>query len=113
MIIQPSVNNTTTRLALEGPIKELGNVLPRILDFMATVPLEEHIYFSNLDLANGFWCMIVDPGRMMELLLHDAIATRHTYPTCNPGSPENGMGRVAHIFLHDYRNGKGHGPAYD
>jgi hypothetical protein len=61
VILQPSVNDTTTRLAPQGPVKELGNVLPRILNFMATVPPEEHIHFSKLDLADGFWRMIVEP----------------------------------------------------
>ena len=59
IIIQPSVNDTTVRLAPDGPVKELGNVLPRLLDFMAEVPEEEHIYFSKLDLADGYWRMIV------------------------------------------------------
>jgi hypothetical protein len=58
-VIQPSVNDTTNRLAPDGPVKELGNVLPRILDFMATVPANEHIHFSKLDLADGYWRMIV------------------------------------------------------
>jgi hypothetical protein len=49
-------------MAPEAPIKELGNVLPRILDFMATVPSEEHIQFSKMDLANGYWRMVVDPA---------------------------------------------------
>jgi hypothetical protein len=61
VILQPSVNDTTKRLAPEGPVKELGNVLPRILDFMAYVPSEEHIYFTKVDLADGYWRMIVDP----------------------------------------------------
>jgi hypothetical protein len=59
-IIQASVNDTTVRLAPELPIKELRNALPRILNFMATVPPEEHIYFSKMDLADGYWRMIVD-----------------------------------------------------
>ena len=58
--MQPSVNNTTLQQAPEGPVKELGNVLPRLLDFMATVPPEEHIHFSKLDLADGYWRMIVE-----------------------------------------------------
>jgi hypothetical protein len=54
-ILQASVNDTTVRLAPEAPVKELGNVLPRLLDFMATVPAEEHIHFSKMDLADGYW----------------------------------------------------------
>jgi hypothetical protein len=61
IILQPSVNDTTVRLAPDGPVKELGNVLPRILDFMSTVPAEEHIHFAKIDLADGYWRMIVDP----------------------------------------------------
>jgi hypothetical protein len=61
--LQLSVNDTTARQAPEGPVKELGNVLPRLLDSMATVPPEEHIHFSKLDLANGYWRMIVEDGQ--------------------------------------------------
>jgi hypothetical protein len=37
---QASVNDNTRRLAPDVPVKELGNVLPRLLDFIATVPAE-------------------------------------------------------------------------
>jgi hypothetical protein len=60
-LLQPSVNNMTARLAPEGPVKELGNVLPRLLDFMASVPPEEHIHFSKMDLADRYWQVIVKP----------------------------------------------------
>jgi hypothetical protein len=40
-------------------VNELGNVLPRILDFITTVPEKEHIQFSKLDLADGYWRMRV------------------------------------------------------
>jgi hypothetical protein len=60
-ILQASVNDTAVRLAPEGPVKELGNVLPRILDFMASVPAGEHIHFSKMDLADGYWRMVVEP----------------------------------------------------
>jgi hypothetical protein len=61
IILQASVNDTTVRQAPEGPVKELGNVLPRILDFMASVPAKEHIHFSKMDLADGYWRMVVEP----------------------------------------------------
>ena len=60
-ILKLSVNDTTARLVPDAPVKELGNVLPRILDFMATVPPEEHIHFAKLDLADGYWRMVVEP----------------------------------------------------
>jgi hypothetical protein len=59
-IIQASVNDTTVRQAPDIPAKELGNVRPRLLDFMAQVPAEEHIHFSKLDLADGYWQIIVE-----------------------------------------------------
>jgi hypothetical protein len=34
-------------------------LLSSLLDFMATVPAEEHIHFSKLYLADGYWRMIV------------------------------------------------------
>jgi hypothetical protein len=60
VILQESVNDSTVRLAPEAPVKELGNVLPRLLDFMAEVPPEEHIHFSKMDLADGYWRMVVE-----------------------------------------------------
>jgi hypothetical protein len=61
VILQESVNDSTARLAPGAPVKELGNVLPRLLDFMNSVPAEEHIYFSKMDLADGYWRMVVEP----------------------------------------------------
>jgi hypothetical protein len=60
-ILQASVNDTTARLAPEAPVKELGNVLLRLLDLMATVPEGEHIHLSKMDLADGYWRMVVEP----------------------------------------------------
>jgi hypothetical protein len=61
VILQEFVNDLTVRLAPDTPVKELGNVLPRILDFMASVPAEEHIHFAKMDLADGYWRMVVEP----------------------------------------------------
>jgi hypothetical protein len=47
-------------MAPEAPVKELGNVLKCFLAFIQEVPAEEHIYFSKVDLANGYWRMIVE-----------------------------------------------------
>ena len=58
--LAPSVNNTTTKQSPEYPVKELGRVLPRLLHFMATVPSEETIMFSKIDLSDGFWRMLVN-----------------------------------------------------
>jgi hypothetical protein len=32
-----------------------------MLDFMAFVPTGEHIHFSKMDLADGYWRMVVEP----------------------------------------------------
>jgi hypothetical protein len=60
IILHLSVNNTTVQLAPDRPVKELGNVLPQILDFLSTVLAEEHIHFAKIDLADGYWRMITD-----------------------------------------------------
>lgn len=59
-LMQESVNDTTERLSPPGPIHELGKVLPRIIDFMASTPLEDEIMFSKIDLSDGFWRIIVN-----------------------------------------------------
>jgi hypothetical protein len=58
-VVQASVNNTTVPLAPTWPVSELGRVLPRVLDFMKTVPEHEEIQFAKIDLSDGFWRMIV------------------------------------------------------
>jgi hypothetical protein len=58
-VVQPSVNDTTTPLAPTWPVNELGKVLPRVMDFMRTVPENETINFAKIDLSDGFWRMIV------------------------------------------------------
>jgi hypothetical protein len=47
-------------MAPEEHVKELGNVLSRLLRFMQEVPPEEHILFSKIDLADGYWKMILE-----------------------------------------------------
>jgi hypothetical protein len=58
-IIQASVTDTTTRWLPDGPVKELRNILPRLLDIMAKVPAEKHIHFSKLDLTDEYLLMSV------------------------------------------------------
>jgi hypothetical protein len=59
-VIQESVNDIMVQMAPEAPIKELGNVLARLLQFMQDVPETEHIHFAKMDLADGYWQMIVE-----------------------------------------------------
>jgi hypothetical protein len=42
-------------------VKEPGNVLPWLFSLMASLPPEEHINFSKMALAHGYWQMIVEP----------------------------------------------------
>ena len=57
--LAPSVNDTTTKLSPDYPIKELGRVLLRLLRFTAEVPAEETIMYAKIDLSDGFWRMLV------------------------------------------------------
>jgi hypothetical protein len=59
VLLQESVNDSTKRLAPWEPVQELGNVLPRIFDFMATTDPADVIHFAKIDLSDGFWRMIV------------------------------------------------------
>ncbi len=57
--VQASVNNTTVLTAPSVPVKEIGKVLPRLLNFMRDTPEGLHILFSKLDISDGFWRLIV------------------------------------------------------
>ncbi|KAI2500877.1 hypothetical protein MHU86_13597 [Fragilaria crotonensis] len=59
-LVQPAVNSTTTSLSPQQPVKELGQVFSRLLDFLAAVPLQEIIHLAKIDLSDGFWRMLVD-----------------------------------------------------
>lgn len=58
-VVQPSVNDTTERLAPTEGVKAIGKVLPKLFQFMADTPADEIIGFSKIDLSDGFWRMIV------------------------------------------------------
>jgi hypothetical protein len=56
---QESVNGTTGINSPSIPVKEIGKVLPRILQYMRDTPAGLHILFSKLDISNGFWRLTV------------------------------------------------------
>jgi hypothetical protein len=56
---QASVNDRTVLQAPLVPVKQIGKVLPRVLQYMRDTPDGLHILFSKLDLSNGFWRLIV------------------------------------------------------
>lgn len=78
-ILQKSVNDSTVRMAPEAPVKELGNVLGRLFHFMAEVPEEEEIVFSKIDLADGYWRMIVEKDSRYNFA--------YVMPSANPEAP--------------------------
>jgi len=60
-ITQESVNDTTVLQALSVPVKEIGRVLPRLLQYMRDTPVGLHILFCKLDISDGFWRLTVRP----------------------------------------------------
>jgi hypothetical protein len=56
---QASVNDMTVLQASSVPVKQIGKVLPRVLQYMRDTPDGLHILFSKLDLSNGFWRLIM------------------------------------------------------
>ena len=58
-VTQKSVNETTAIQGPPQPVKEIGKVLPRLLQYMCDTPSGLHILFSKLDISNGFWRLIV------------------------------------------------------
>jgi hypothetical protein len=54
-----AVNDTTEKLAPQGPVREIGQVLPRIFHFMATMPADQEIRWSKVNLSEGFWRLII------------------------------------------------------
>ncbi len=57
--MQASVNDTTVLQAPSVPVKQIGKVLPRVLQYMRDTLDGLHILFSKLDLSDGFWRLIV------------------------------------------------------
>ncbi len=56
----PRVNAATTKLAPAQSMKELGNVLPRLIATVAeATPTTDHIFFAKWDIKDGFWRMVV------------------------------------------------------
>ncbi len=57
--MQASVNDTTALQAPSVPVKQIGKVLPRLLQYMPDTPVGLHILFSKLDVNDGFWRLIL------------------------------------------------------
>ena len=59
--VHPSVNDSTTDAAAPlAAMSQLGRVLPRIINAMATTPVDDTpMLFAKLDIKDGFWRMVV------------------------------------------------------
>ena len=60
-ITHESVNDTTVLQAPSDPVKEIGRVLPRLLQYMRDTPVGLHILFCKLDISDVFWRLTVRP----------------------------------------------------
>ena len=58
-VTQKSVNDTTVLSAPSIPVREIGKVLPRLLQYMRDTPAGLHILFCKLDISDGFWHLVV------------------------------------------------------
>jgi hypothetical protein len=58
-VTQESVNSTMVLKAPSIPVREIGKVLPRLLQYMRDTPHGVHILFSKLDIRDGFWQLVV------------------------------------------------------
>jgi hypothetical protein len=58
-VTQKSVNDTTVLTAPSIPVKEIGKVLPQLLQYMRDTPAGLHIFFCKLDISDGFWQLVV------------------------------------------------------
>jgi hypothetical protein len=58
-VTQESVNSTTVLTAPAIPVKEIGKVLPRLLQYMQDTPRGVHILFCKLDISDGFWRLVI------------------------------------------------------
>ena len=61
--VHPSVNETTTDVADQDPVKALGTAMSSILLFSFDTPVDWEIAWQKIDLSDGFWRMIVEAGK--------------------------------------------------
>jgi hypothetical protein len=57
--LQQGVSDTTTRLAPDAPVREIGNVFRRVLSLLNDSEADEVVILSKIDLSDGFWRMLV------------------------------------------------------
>jgi hypothetical protein len=72
---QESVDSTAVIKSPSIPVKDIGKILPRMLQYMRDTPEGLHILFSKLDISKGFWRLIVqeyDSYNFAYVLLQEA-----------------------------------------
>jgi hypothetical protein len=58
----PSINSTTNKLAPQRAMANLGDVLRRIINMMASNHnLEQPFVFAKVDIKDGFWRLVINP----------------------------------------------------
>ena len=58
-----SLNKSKKETSAAEALDQVGTVMPRIIDALATDPLsEDPIHFSKLDIKNGLWRMVCVVG---------------------------------------------------
>ena len=63
-VMAESVNDTTAKLAPQGPARKIAQVLPRLFHDTATMPKDHEIRLSTVNLSDGFWRLIVEPSQI-------------------------------------------------
>jgi len=70
----PSVNNNTVITAPQHSMRQLGQVLPRLIESVAHAPTaNDHIMFSTLDIHNGYWKILVEMCKKKMLHMYSQI----------------------------------------
>ena len=64
--IQAGVNETTVKLAPQEPVREIGNVLRRVLTLLDSAALDEVVMLAKIDLSDGFWRMLVEQDQQVN-----------------------------------------------
>jgi hypothetical protein len=65
-LLQEAVNDTTECNAPPEGVKAIGQVMPRLFQFMADTPADKVVDFSKIDLSNGFCRMIVEEEQKLN-----------------------------------------------
>jgi hypothetical protein len=79
--LQQGVTDTTSRLAPDKPVREIGNVFRRVLSLLHDAKADEVVILSKIDLSDGFWnskwnfayIMPDPPGHPIRIVIPSAL----------------------------------------